>query len=119
MKLKYLLAASVVSLSAAAIVPAPLAAQETTSAITGAVTDESGNPIPGATVVLTDTRTGRTSTSTTSSQGAFNFRTLEVGGPYTVVVNAAGYQGERVDGIAISLSDTRALRFALDRKSVV
>ncbi|MBL4791710.1 TonB-dependent receptor [Citromicrobium bathyomarinum] len=113
MKLKYLLAASVVSLSAAAIVPAPLAAQETTSAITGAVTDESGNPIPGATVVLTDTRTGRTSTSTTSSQGAFNFRTLEVGGPYTVVVNAAGYQGERVDGIAISLSDTRALRFAL------
>ena len=58
MKLKYLLAASALTLSAAAILPAPVAAQQITTGIEGTVTDEAGNPVEGATVTITDTRTG-------------------------------------------------------------
>lgn len=46
MKLKYLLAASVVSLSAAAILPAPVMAQQITSGIEGTVSDDAGRPRP-------------------------------------------------------------------------
>ena len=58
MKLKYLLAASVVSLSAAAVLPAPAFAQQITTGIEGTVTDADGNSVAGATVTITDTRTG-------------------------------------------------------------
>ena len=47
MKLKYLLAASVVSLSATAIMPAPVMAQQITSAVQGTVYDDAGNPVSG------------------------------------------------------------------------
>ena len=113
MKLKYLLAASVVSLSAATILPAPVAAQEVTSSVQGTVTDSEGNALPGATVVLTDTRTGRTSTSVTSSSGAFNFRNLEVGGPFTVTASLDGFQTQQAEGVFVRLSDTTALEFSL------
>jgi hypothetical protein len=48
MKLKYLLAASVVSLSAAAILPAPVMAQQITSGIEGDVVDANGAPLAPA-----------------------------------------------------------------------
>lgn len=117
MKLKYLLAASVVSLSAASMVAAPAAAQEVTSSVQGVVTSETGEPLAGAQVVLTDTRNGRSSTVTTTGSGSFNFRNLEVGGPFTVSVNASGFQGERAEGIYVALSDTTALRFELGTDS--
>ena len=113
MKLKYLLAASVVSLSASAMVAVPGVAQEVTSAIQGTVTTETGDPVPGAEVVVTDTRTGRSSTVTTSSNGGFSVRSLEVGGPFTVVANAPGYQAERAEGLTVGLSGATSLRFEL------
>jgi len=113
MKIKYLLAASVVSLSAAATIATPAAAQEVTSGVQGAVTDEAGNPLQGATVVIVDTRNGRTSTAETSSSGSFTFRNLEVGGPFTISANADGFQGERAEGVFATLGDTTSLRFEL------
>ena len=47
MKMKYLLAASVVSLSTAGLMATPAAAQQITSGVEGQVRDESGNPLPG------------------------------------------------------------------------
>ena len=67
MKLKYLLAASVVSLSAAAVLPAPVMAQQITTGIEGTVTDADGHPVAGATVAITDTRTGAARTITTGT----------------------------------------------------
>ena len=90
MKLKYLLAASVVSLSAAAILPAPAFAQQITTGIEGTVTDADGNPLSGATVTITDTRTGASREITTGSTGTFAATGLVTGGPYTVSANAAG-----------------------------
>lgn len=112
MKIKYLLAASAVSITAATFAE-PAAAQEVTSSVQGVVTDEAGEPLAGASVTITDMRTGRTSTVTSSSSGGFTFRSLEVGGPFTISANASGYQGERVEGVYATLGDTTSLRFEL------
>lgn len=113
MKLKYLLAASVVSLSAAAVMPAPVAAQQITTSIQGTVLDEAGNPLSGATVTVTDTRTGAARTVTTGSAGSFSAPNLVTGGPYTVSANAPGYEGQAVNDVYTSLQGATNLTFTL------
>ncbi|GAB5350141.1 TonB-dependent receptor [Alteriqipengyuania sp. 357] len=113
MKLKYLLAASVASLPAAVILPAPLAAQQITSSIQGSVQDEAGVPVAGANVVVTDTRTGATRSVTTDNSGTFTATNLVVGGPYTVSAEAGGYEGQTLNGVNISLQGATNLTFSL------
>lgn len=92
MKLKYLLAASIVSLAATTTIATPAFAQETTSSVRGDVLDQSGAPIAGATVVVTHVPSGTTSTQTTDAAGGFNAAGLRLGGPVTVEVTAPGYE---------------------------
>ncbi|ANY18599.1 hypothetical protein A6F68_00063 [Tsuneonella dongtanensis] len=113
MKLKYLLAASVVSLSATAILPAPVMAQQITSGIQGSVADEAGNAIPGATVTITDIRTGAQRSLTTGADGNFRADGLVTGGPYTVAANAGGFEGQTVEGVQLTLQGNADLSFAL------
>lgn len=113
MKLKYLLAASVVSLSAAAVMPTPAAAQQITSGIEGQVTTDAGVPVAGATVVVTDTRTGTSRTLTTGADGNFRVDSLVTGGPYTVTARAGGFEGQTVEGVFINLQGNTQLTFTL------
>ena len=113
MKLKYLLAASVVSLSAAATVATPAVAQTITSGVEGQVADESGAAIPGATVTVTDTRTGQTRTLTAGSDGNFRVGSLVPGGPYTVTATAPGFEGQTVENQFINLSGNTSYTFNL------
>ncbi|MEE4211261.1 MAG: carboxypeptidase regulatory-like domain-containing protein [Parvularcula sp.] len=113
MKLKYLLAASVVSLSAAATIATPAAAQQITSGIEGQVTDADGNALPGALVSVTDERTGAVRTSTAGSNGGFRIQSLQPGGPYTVTVTADGYEGQTVENVSLNISGNSAFTFAL------
>ncbi len=113
MKIKYLLAASVVSLSAAVVLPAPAAAQQITTSVQGTVVDDAGNPVTGATVVVTDTRTGASRTSVTGSGGTFVVQNLVTGGPYTVSANADGFEGQTVNEVYTSLQGATDLTFTL------
>ncbi len=114
MKLKYLLAASVVSLSAAtAMTATPVAAQQITSGIEGRVVSESGAPLTGATVLVTDTRTGSTDTLVTGSDGKFRTDGLITGGPYTVTATAAGFEGQTVENVFLNLQGNTQLTFSL------
>jgi len=92
MKLKYLLAASIVSLAATATIATPVSAQETTSSVRGDVTDQNGAPIAGATVTVTHVPSGTASTQTTDASGSFNAAALRLGGPFLVEVSADGYE---------------------------
>ena len=92
MKLKYLLAASIVSLAATTTIATPAFAQETTSSVRGTVTDESGAAVVGASVTVTHVPSGTTSTQTTDSTGSFNAAGLRLGGPFTIEVSAAGFE---------------------------
>lgn len=92
MKLKYLLAASIVSLAATTTIATPAFAQETTSSVRGTVTDENGAAVVGATVTVTHVPSGTTSTQTTDGTGSFNAAGLRLGGPFTIEVSAAGFE---------------------------
>src|SRR3546814_19255572 len=94
MKLRYSIAASLMAISVATIVAAPAQAQQITTGIEGQVNDDGGAAIGGATVVITDTRTGAARTITTGADGRFSTTGLTTGGPYTVSVNAASYEGQ-------------------------
>ena len=87
-------------LCAAAAVVAPVAvyAQETTSSISGTVT-ANGNPVAGASVVITHVPSGSVNRTTTDGTGSFTASGLRVGGPYTVAVTAKGYSGTSVTDI--------------------
>lgn len=113
MHLRYFLAASAASLSLACALATPAAAQQITSGIEGTVTDEAGVPLAGATVTITDTRTGATRTLVTGAAGSFNASGLVVGGPYEVSVSAAGFEGQSVKDIQTSLQGNTGLSFAL------
>ncbi|QFT76762.1 TonB-dependent receptor [Erythrobacter sp. THAF29] len=113
MKLKYLLAASVVSLTAATTIAAPAAAQQITSGIEGQVSDESGAALPGATVTITDERTQSSRTVTTGAAGNFRVGSLPPGGPYTVTVTANGYEGQTVEEVFTSISGNTGFNFTL------
>ena len=69
MKLRYSIAASLMAISAATVIAAPAQAQQITTGIQGQVNDDNGTPIAGASVVITDTRTGAMRTFTTGSDG--------------------------------------------------
>lgn len=73
--------------AAAIIMPAAASAQETTSAISGTVTN-SGAPVAGANVKITNTGNNSSTTVTTDANGNFSASGLLPGGPYTVEVTS-------------------------------
>ena len=110
-------AAAIALTTAFATVATPVMAQQTTSDIRGVVTDSSGAPVSGASVTVVDTRTNASRSTTTGADGSFSARGLTVGGPYTVTTSAGGYQGERLEGVVVSLSGTTVLAIDLDSAS--
>ncbi|SHN61640.1 TonB-dependent receptor [Erythrobacter sanguineus] len=112
MKLKYLLAASVVSLAATSTFVAPAAAQQITSGVEGQISDENGNAISGAVVVVTNTSTNGTRTTTTGADGGFRIIALQPGN-YEITVTAAGYEGQTVENVSTNIGGRTAFNFVL------
>lgn len=114
MKLKYLLAASVASLPGVAIVaPNSATAQQITSGIEGRVSSEEGNPIAGATIIVTDTRTNQQQTLTTNADGSFRVGSLVPGGPYTITATAPDFEGQSIENQFINVSGNTDYTFTL------
>jgi len=79
-------------------------AQETTGAIRGRITDETGAAVAGASVVVRHAPTGTSATTVADSAGFYIARGLRVGGPYTIT--ATGPSGSNsVELGAIGLAD--------------
>jgi len=84
-------------------------AQVTTSAIRGAVTDEAGAAVAGATVTITHTPSGTVSAAVTNDAGVFSARGLRVGGPYTVNISGSDITATSVTDIFVDLDQTYQL----------
>ncbi|HTV82547.1 MAG TPA: carboxypeptidase-like regulatory domain-containing protein [Acidobacteriaceae bacterium] len=82
-------------------------AQATTAAIHGTVTDPSGATVPGAKVTALDTATGITTTTTTNASGYYILPTLQVGGPYTVRISAAGFEDFSQTHLTLTVDNNR------------
>jgi len=64
---------------------------ETTTSITGNVTDQQGAAFAGAIVKLSNQNTGAFRDTTTNSEGVYSFQSLQ-GGTYTISVSAKGFK---------------------------
>lgn len=82
----------------------PAFAQETTATITGIVTDESGGVLPGVTVTIKETRTGRSFEFVTTETGAYTAPLLPVG-DYEITFSLSGFQSQTLRGFRLSVND--------------
>ncbi len=101
MQIRYFLAAGVAALSIASITAAPAYAQETTSSIRGSVEGPAG-PVGGATVTIVHEPSGTTATTTTGADGSFSANGLRVGGPFTVTIDAEGFEQAQVTDLSLT-----------------
>ncbi|MEL0251868.1 MAG: carboxypeptidase regulatory-like domain-containing protein, partial [Novosphingobium sp.] len=58
-----------------------------------------GQPVSGATVTIVHTPSGTTSTTTTDQSGNFSSNGLRVGGPFSVTVDADGFEAATVNDL--------------------
>ncbi|MEO0548926.1 MAG: TonB-dependent receptor [Pseudomonadota bacterium] len=100
------------SLATAALI-APAQAQVTTSSIRGAVANEDGSPVAGATAIITHTPSGTVSTAFTNESGIFSSRGLRVGGPYTVSISGGEFAPREITDIYIALDETFPLNIVV------
>jgi hypothetical protein len=83
---------------------------ETTSAIVGQVSDASGAAVPGATVTIHNIDAGLQRVATTDDSGRFNFTQLKPG-PYTVRVEAQGFEPQQNDAVTAGLGQKQTANF--------
>ena len=87
---------SLLTLSLMAFSVLALAQGVTTSAMNGKITDEDGNPLPGATVVAVHQPTGSEFGNVSDADGFFRIVNMNVGGPYTITVSLREIIGSQI-----------------------
>jgi Carboxypeptidase regulatory-like domain len=85
---------------------------ETTSAISGEVTDPSGAAIPGADVSAVNAANGLIRNARTDASGRFLLPQLSPG-TYSVRVTAAGFAPQQADSLTAALGRTESVSFVL------
>ncbi|HEX5602600.1 MAG TPA: carboxypeptidase regulatory-like domain-containing protein, partial [Pyrinomonadaceae bacterium] len=91
-----------------ALLPVIAIAQTITGSISGAVMDQTGGMIPGATVTLISEKTGQARGSTSDSEGRFNFAALQPGA-YSLKIERVGFQTLEQRGVILSANENLAL----------
>ena len=89
------------------------AAQSTTAALSGFVTDKEGKPLVGATVVATHLPTETIYGTITDRNGEYRLQGLRVGAPYEVEFSFVGYTTHKEGDIALALGDKRQIDASL------
>lgn len=88
-------------------------AQNTSSSLSGHVTDAAGRPLAGATVQIVHVPSGTTRVVTTDANGGYNAQGLRVGGPFTVVVLENGEKEAERDNVYTQLGQQATIDLAI------
>jgi hypothetical protein len=91
--------------------------QATNATISGIVTDDTGETLIGASVLLKNESTGFEAGGATSSDGRFNFQQLPLGGPYVVRVTYIGFAPQVFSGYFLNLGDRVNLDVTMESSS--
>ena len=91
--------------------------QATNALIKGTITDSSGEPLMGATIIVKNTSTGFTSGTTTNENGGYKIQQLPLGGPYNVTAMYLGFKDVINKGFILNLSDALVVDFVLQESS--
>jgi hypothetical protein len=81
----------------------------TTSAIGGQVTDETGEPLPGASVVAIHTPSGSTYGAATDFDGYYRISNMRTGGPYQITISYIGYEDFKNANVFLNLGDAQRI----------
>jgi hypothetical protein len=103
---------SALGAAAAVVICAPALAQNTTSAVSGVVSDATGKGIAGASVTIVHEESRQVSNTTTDATGRYTARGLRVGGPYTITATKDG-RTEKREGVFLVLAETLTLDISL------
>ncbi len=82
-----------------------VASAQENGTITGQVTDSTGAAVPGATITITQTKTGETRTTDSSGAGLYTIPALAIG-IYNLKATAAGFQTYTKTGIVVNEAST-------------
>jgi len=91
-----------------------LHAQVTTSSFRGSVSDASGGPLPGATVVAFHKPSGTSYGVITRLDGSYSIPNVRIGGPYKVEVSFTGFKTFESEDIYLKLGEKRRLNVTLN-----
>ncbi|MBK8810047.1 MAG: carboxypeptidase regulatory-like domain-containing protein [Acidobacteria bacterium] len=105
--------AALTALTLAVLMAISVSAQSGTTSINGAVTDQVGAAVPGATVKLTNPDTGFSRTVTTNSDGVYAFSSI-LPGTYTIEVEAAKFKKVIKREVKASVDSTIAVNISLE-----
>ncbi len=91
--------------------------QVTVGRISGVVTDQSGAVVEGATVTLTEPRSGATAQAATSDNGSYVFSSVAPGS-YILTVEKPGFATRREEGVVLDAASSRTVNFAISPGTV-
>lgn len=89
-------------------------AQVTTSAMYGQIADETGQGLPGASIVATHLPTGTQYGISSRADGQYTLSNMRVGGPYRIQATFIGFKTETVEDVFLNLGQ----RFPLNIKLI-
>ncbi|MFH4966727.1 carboxypeptidase regulatory-like domain-containing protein [Gaetbulibacter sp. M240] len=92
-------------------------AQTTTSALNGRITDTSGEPLPGANIVVKHIPTGTVYGAATDMEGFYRISNMRPGGPYSVLISYVGYSEFSEEGLQLTLGQTTSINKQLSESA--
>ena len=88
-------------------------AQVTTASITGIVEDNTGEGLPGATIVALHVPSGTKYAAVTNNSGRYSLPAVRVGGPFTVTATFVGFKTEVKEGVITNLGTSANVNFKM------
>ena len=92
-------------------------AQVTTSALSGRVVDQSGEPVIGAAILAQHEPSGTVYGAVTNAEGRYTIQGMRPGGPYKVDFTCLGYQDATYTGVVLQLAETYSLNAKINESS--
>ena len=92
-------------------------AQVTTSALSGRVVDQLGEPVIGAAILATHEPSGTVYGAVTNADGRYTIQGMRTGGPYKVEVSCLGYQESIYTDVTLQLAETYSLNAQIAESS--
>ena len=89
----------------------------TTSAISGQVTDDTGQPLGGATVVAVHVPTGSTYGAATDFDGYYRISGMRAGGPFRITFSYLGFNEDVRENIFLTLGRTSQFNVSLSESA--
>jgi hypothetical protein len=90
----------------------------TTSGLSGKVVSDTGESLPGATIVSVHSPSGTKYFAVTNNEGRYFIPNMRIGGPYTLLVSFIGYTSQETSDITLNLGVIKNLNVELNEETL-